>query len=254
MNVFFFRCFFVNRFANMKWSWWIWTMSKRILAFLKWTMRALFVCHQRYSRVLVIICHNSLSKWSFRVHVEVTSLIWSLRFASCVMKCKSTNFTQCNYTFLSILFTAVNFSANGDEGPMNVKLAQNLAIDKEEEAVIINAEEPVAMTFSMKFLNLFAKAAPLCKHVQLSMSVGVPLLVAYEIPEHGYIRYYLADHIEKWRKLPLFHSPIDIDRVSCLTTIFHFRTLTVNVQILIVSIRWQFPMTWSVETDELIYI
>lgn len=73
-----------------------------------------------------------------------------------------------------------------------MKVAQTLAIGKKEEAVTIDAQQPTTLTFSMKYLNLFAKAAPLSAQIQLSMSVDVPLMVEYEIPDHGYIRYYLA--------------------------------------------------------------
>lgn len=98
--------------------------------------------------------------------------------------------------FRSFFSAGVIFSASGDDGAAHEKLAQNLAIDKEEEAVIIDVQEPITKTFSMHHLNLFTKAAPLCVQVQLSMSADSPLLVEYEIPGHGYIRFYLADRVE----------------------------------------------------------
>ncbi|KOB75578.1 Proliferating cell nuclear antigen [Operophtera brumata] len=65
--------------------------------------------------------------------------------------------------------------ATGDIGSANIKLAQTASIDKEEEAVVIEMEEPV----------------------QLSMSADVPLVVEYRIPDIGHIRYYLAPKIEE---------------------------------------------------------
>lgn len=90
----------------------------------------------------------------------------------------------------------VRFSANGDLGTGNIKLAQTATIDKEEEAVIIDMQEPVTLTFALRYLNFFTKATPLSSQVCLSMSADVPLVVEYKIAEMGYIRYYLAPKIE----------------------------------------------------------
>lgn len=90
----------------------------------------------------------------------------------------------------------VKFSASGDVGSANVKLAQTNSVDKEEEAVTIEMQEPVALTFACRYLNQFTKATPLSAQVQLSMSADVPLVVEYRIEELGHIRYYLAPKIE----------------------------------------------------------
>ncbi|XP_026473477.1 proliferating cell nuclear antigen [Ctenocephalides felis] len=90
----------------------------------------------------------------------------------------------------------VKFSASGDIGSANIKLAQNSSVDKEEEAVTIEMQEPVSLTFACKYLNSFTKATPLSGQVQLSMSADVPLVVEYRIQDIGHIRYYLAPKIE----------------------------------------------------------
>lgn len=90
----------------------------------------------------------------------------------------------------------VKFSASGDVGSANVKLAQTSSVDKEEEAVVIEMQEPVTLTFACHYLNAFTKASPLSTQVQLSMSADVPLVVEYRIPDLGHIRYYLAPKIE----------------------------------------------------------
>ena len=46
----------------------------------------------------------------------------------------------------------VKFSAAGDIGTGNIKLAQTANVDKEEEAVIIEMQEPVTLTFACRFL------------------------------------------------------------------------------------------------------
>jgi len=90
----------------------------------------------------------------------------------------------------------VKFSASGDVGSANVKLAQSFNMEKEEETVVIEMQEPVTLTFACRYLNAFTKATPLTNQVQLSMSADVPLVVEYRIPDLGHIRYYLAPKIE----------------------------------------------------------
>ncbi|CAG9764931.1 unnamed protein product [Ceutorhynchus assimilis] len=91
----------------------------------------------------------------------------------------------------------VKFSASGDIGTGNVKLAQTINFDKEEDSVVIDMQEPVTLTFACQYLNSFAKATPLSNQVTLSMCDNVPLVVEYEIPDLGYLRYYLAPKIEE---------------------------------------------------------
>merc|ERR1711973_36979 len=90
----------------------------------------------------------------------------------------------------------VKFSAAGDIGVGNIKLAQSAKVDKEEEAVVIEMQEPVSLTFVCRYLNSFTKATSLSKSVQLSMSPEVPLVVEYKIEDIGHVRYYLAPKIE----------------------------------------------------------
>lgn len=92
----------------------------------------------------------------------------------------------------------VRFSAKGDLGNGNIKLMQSANADKEDEAVIIDMREAVTLTFSLRYLNFFTKAAPLSPQVSLSMSEDVPLMVEYKIngKDGGYVRYYLAPKIE----------------------------------------------------------
>jgi proliferating cell nuclear antigen len=90
----------------------------------------------------------------------------------------------------------VRFSASGDSGTANIKLAQTASVDKEDEAVVIEMQEAVTLTFACQYLNSFTKATPLSTMVSLSMSADVPLVVEYQIPDLGHIRYYLAPKIE----------------------------------------------------------
>ncbi|KAG7531431.1 hypothetical protein FFLO_04352 [Filobasidium floriforme] len=62
---------------------------------------------------------------------------------------------------------------------------------EEENGVSIVLQQAVSLTFSLKYLQNFAKSAPLSSHVVLNMSNEVPLLVAFEF-EQGHINFYLA--------------------------------------------------------------
>jgi len=91
---------------------------------------------------------------------------------------------------------SVKFSSAGDIGTGNIKLLPTSNQDKKEEAVVIAVEEPVTLTFAVRYLNMFTKAATLASQVSLSMSPDVPLVVEYNIGELGCMRYYLAPKID----------------------------------------------------------
>uniref|UniRef100_T1JGW4 DNA sliding clamp PCNA n=1 Tax=Strigamia maritima TaxID=126957 RepID=T1JGW4_STRMM len=123
---------------------------------------------------------------------------------SCIVKMPSVEFQRIcrdlsqigDSVVISCTKEGVKFSAAGDLGTGNVKLAQNANVDKEEEAVVIEMQEPVSLTFACRYLNSFTKATPLAPQVQLSMSSDVPLVVEYKLEDMGYVRYYLAPKIE----------------------------------------------------------
>lgn len=89
----------------------------------------------------------------------------------------------------------IKFSAQGELGNGAITLKQNAAVDKEEFATTIELNQPVALTFSLKYLSNFTKASPLAKQVTLCMSTEVPLLIEYKMEDAGYIRFYLAPKI-----------------------------------------------------------
>ena len=64
----------------------------------------------------------------------------------------------------------VKFSAAGDIGVGNIKLAQTANVDKEEEAVTIEMQEPVTLTFACRYLNMFTKATCLAPQVTSKMA------------------------------------------------------------------------------------
>ena len=91
----------------------------------------------------------------------------------------------------------IRFSANGDLGKGNIMLKHNPAVDKDDDAVVINMEEPVELNFALRYLNLFTKATALGPTVTLSMSPDIPIVVEYPVDTMGHIRYYLAPKIDE---------------------------------------------------------
>ena len=91
----------------------------------------------------------------------------------------------------------IKFSSSGDLGAGTIMLKHNTSVDKEDEAVVIDMQEPVQLNFALRYLNLFSKATSLGPTVTLSMSPDVPVVVEYPIGTCGYIRYYLAPKIDE---------------------------------------------------------
>lgn len=90
-----------------------------------------------------------------------------------------------------------SFNVEGDMGSGNICLHKSSSVDKPSEAVKITMSEPVKSTFSLKYLNSFAKAAALSDSVILSMSEEIPVCIEFNIANNlGYLRYYLAPKIE----------------------------------------------------------
>lgn len=97
---------------------------------------------------------------------------------------------------ISVTKDGVKFATSGDIGQANVTVRQNTTVDKEEEMVCVELQEPVSLTFALRYLNSFTKATPLSSQVILSMSKDLPVVVEYKIEDMGYVRYYLAPKIE----------------------------------------------------------
>lgn len=64
----------------------------------------------------------------------------------------------------------------------------NTSVDKPEDQTVIDLQEPVTLTFALRYLNSFAKATPLSPSVNISMSKDLPVVVEYRIGEIGHIR------------------------------------------------------------------
>jgi proliferating cell nuclear antigen len=89
----------------------------------------------------------------------------------------------------------VKFSCQGDIGNGSVTLRQHSSVEKPNESIEIELSEPVSLTFSLKYLVNFCKAAALSTQVKICLSNEVPLLVEYTLAGSSYLRFYLAPKI-----------------------------------------------------------
>lgn len=89
----------------------------------------------------------------------------------------------------------VKFASTGDIGSGSVTLRSHTDLDKPENNVGIDLSEPVALTFSLKYLSNFCKATGLSSSVKLCLSNEVPLLVEYTLAANSYLRFYLAPKV-----------------------------------------------------------
>ena len=89
----------------------------------------------------------------------------------------------------------VKFACTGDIGNGAVTLRSHSNVENADLNVDIDLSEPVALTFSLKYLVNFCKASGLSKQVKLCLSNEVPLLVEYSLSSNSYLRFYLAPKV-----------------------------------------------------------
>lgn len=83
----------------------------------------------------------------------------------------------------------IRFSVQGDIGNGAVTLKNN-----ESEGTVLEVVDPTSMSYALRYLNLFNKAATLGDEVKLCLQKDVPLVVHYGFPL-GEVKYYLAPKI-----------------------------------------------------------
>ncbi|GMH30570.1 hypothetical protein Nepgr_032413 [Nepenthes gracilis] len=107
---------------------------------------------------------------------------------------------------ISVSKQGITFSTKGDIGTGNITCRQNTSVEKPEEATVIQMQEPVVLTFALKYINTFTKATSLSNQVTVSMSADMPIVIEYKIAETGYIRFFLAPKLEE-ENLESNHQP-----------------------------------------------
>lgn len=89
----------------------------------------------------------------------------------------------------------IKFASNGDIGNGSVTLRSHTNVEKPAENIEIELSDPVSLTFSLKYLVNFCKAAALSNQVKICLSNEVPLLVEYILSGNSFLRFYLAPKI-----------------------------------------------------------
>ena len=98
----------------------------------------------------------------------------------------------------------LSFDMTGEIGKTNIKVKSTNGNDSQMDdgaaLEIVNISKPVEMTFSLPYLNDFAKAEKTSEYVTLKMTENFPLVVEYEFKNRegdasGSISYYLAPRI-----------------------------------------------------------
>lgn len=72
----------------------------------------------------------------------------------------------------------MKFTVSGDigSGTITVKQSDN---EKDQERVTLSIDQPVKLTFALRYLNIFNKAVSLSNQVSLNMSDENPLMVQF---------------------------------------------------------------------------
>ena len=90
----------------------------------------------------------------------------------------------------------IQFTSSGSIGSGKISLRPNSTAENVDETVNIELNEPVVLSFALRYLNFFTKATTLSSSVILSFKAENPLVVEYRIREFGDLKFYLAPKIE----------------------------------------------------------
>ena len=106
------------------------------------------------------------------------------------------NFDFINLTIVTLETSkeSIKFSVSGEIGGGSITIKGNES-EKKDDSTILEVDEPVSLSFALRYLNLFNKASNLSNQVVLSMSADTPLVVEYRMEKLGSLRFYLAPKI-----------------------------------------------------------
>lgn len=97
---------------------------------------------------------------------------------------------------ISVNKKTVTFSVQSTTGSGAVTLSSFESADGDNK-VEIKCGEPIELSFALRYLNFFTKAAPLASNVKLNLSNERPLLACFELDDDaGFIKYYLAPKVD----------------------------------------------------------
>ena len=90
----------------------------------------------------------------------------------------------------------VRFLTNGDIGMASISCARRWNPVDPDESVEITCSVPTKLTFALRYLNSFAKGAPLTAGVRVKLRDEMPMVVEYEVYGVGVLRFYLAPKVD----------------------------------------------------------
>jgi proliferating cell nuclear antigen len=100
---------------------------------------------------------------------------------------------------------SIKFLVPGDLGCGGVLLKTVSGVGNHAGPVTVSVSEDVKLSFALRYLHVFSKAAPLVGDVTLSMNYEKPMMITYQIGTHGKLSFYLA---------PKFDDPCDNNNPS----------------------------------------
>ncbi|KAG7665195.1 POL30 [[Candida] subhashii] len=100
---------------------------------------------------------------------------------------------------LNIVVTkdSVKFSSEGESGSGSVVLKPYTDMDRPEESVNVHLDNPVDLTFGLKYLNDIIKATNLSGTITIKLADKTPALFEYKLDVGGYLRFYLAPKFDE---------------------------------------------------------
>lgn len=98
---------------------------------------------------------------------------------------------------ISVGPSSVQFSVAGTTTVGSITFNKFESAGKGESQVDITCSEKIELSFALRYLIFFTKAAPLSDKVRLNLSADRPLLVQFDLEDQsGSIKYYLAPKVD----------------------------------------------------------
>eukprot|EP00917_Polyrhabdina_sp_WS-2016_P001099 GHVP01002190.1.p2 GENE.GHVP01002190.1~~GHVP01002190.1.p2 ORF type:complete len:261 (+),score=43.45 GHVP01002190.1:754-1536(+) len=95
---------------------------------------------------------------------------------------------------ISVTGDQISFETQGDIGNGQIVLKNGVCPENITTSTQIEVSKKTTITalFSLKYLANFSKGNPFSENVSLYVNEESPLVVSYEMPEVGYVKFYLA--------------------------------------------------------------
>ncbi|ODV81701.1 DNA polymerase delta processivity factor [Suhomyces tanzawaensis NRRL Y-17324] len=100
---------------------------------------------------------------------------------------------------LNIIVTkdSVKFSSDGEVGSGSIVLKPYTDMDRPEESINVHLDNPVDLTFGLKYLSDIIKATGLAGTITIKLADKTPALFEYKLDVGGYLRFYLAPKFDE---------------------------------------------------------